>query len=709
MGHALRNDANVPTLDAPGTPYPRADELVGSFPNLEILHLVGHGGMGAVYLARQTNLDRMVALKVLSPRLGNDPSFTERFTREARTLARLSHPNIVTVFDYGQTERFHFLIMEYVDGINLRDAIQEGKLTPEESLGIVPQICDALQFAHNEGVIHRDIKPENILLDKHGRVKIADFGLAKLLQADQQNFSLTGTQQVLGTRNYMAPEQIEKPEVVDHRADIYSLGVVFYELLTGELPIGRFAVPSKKAAVPHHLDEVVMRTLEKEPAQRFQQASEIRTAVESVVQPKPPVKDTSPPKGKAGTSGNQRISSLPFSIGSLYGGLAAAHGIAHLYKDRLELEYQVIDDVLGEFKSATHSVVVPLSGLVSIRFVKGMFSDRIEFQSDRLDVAKDVPNSQQGRFSLTTKRADIEQAKNFFHQTERCHGMAVDMADSPVELVNTPVQQAEYRPPTPPLKSEWFGTPGPAWGLPVDQAHVSREQVIEALKIPSIGFLVIGLINLALAIKGFVKGAVWEEFESISLTFIPNVDVNLLIPRFDSIDFSNVLLLIVSIVMLSISSKMRRPRDYTYLYAALVIVMLAPVHLAYVFAFVFAIWSLVVLSDHRCKEVFAGGGYGQVRPRSAGHWVGVAFAAVFGLFGIMIAAGFAFALLAHNRAEIKQPGKPQPIVSTKMAEGDSAEISVSATSEDATDDDPDAESPSAASAQSSSESLGKKE
>jgi hypothetical protein len=172
--------------------------------------------------------------------------------------------------------------MEYVDGVNLRQAIQAGHMDPKQALAIVPQICDALQFAHDEGVVHRDIKPENILIDKRGRVKIADFGLAKLLGQEAADHSLTATQQVLGTLRYMSPEQLEGTKTVDHRADIYSLGVVFYELLTGELPIGRFAAPSKKVEIDVRLDEVVLRALEKEPEQRYQHASEVRTDIDKI-------------------------------------------------------------------------------------------------------------------------------------------------------------------------------------------------------------------------------------------------------------------------------------------------------------------------------------------------------------------------------------------------------------------------------------------
>jgi predicted Ser/Thr protein kinase len=259
-----------------------AEELTDRFPQLEVLELLGRGGMGAVYKARQLQLDRLVALKILPVETGSDPAFAERFAREARALAKLNHPNIVGVHDFGRTaEGLFYFVMEYVDGINLRQTIQSGGMNPRQALAIVPQICDALEFAHNEGVVHRDIKPENILIDKRGRVKIADFGLAKLLGQEAADHGLTGTQQVMGTPRYMAPEQMEGAKAVDHRADIYSLGVVFYELLTGELPIGRFAPPSMKAQIDVRLDEVVLRALEKEPERRYQHACEVKTGIEN--------------------------------------------------------------------------------------------------------------------------------------------------------------------------------------------------------------------------------------------------------------------------------------------------------------------------------------------------------------------------------------------------------------------------------------------
>jgi serine/threonine protein kinase len=198
-------------------------------------------------------------------------------------MAKLHNPRIVSVFDFGQTkENLYYFIMEFVDGTDLRHVIQSGGLSPKESLALVPQICEALQFAHEEGIVHRDIKPENILIDKKGRVKISDFGLAKLLDKPATANTLTAAGHTMGTPHYMAPEQIEHPGQVDHRADIYSLGVVFYEMLTGELPIGKFAPPSQKVQVDVRLDNVVLRTLEKEPERRYQHASEVKTDVETI-------------------------------------------------------------------------------------------------------------------------------------------------------------------------------------------------------------------------------------------------------------------------------------------------------------------------------------------------------------------------------------------------------------------------------------------
>jgi serine/threonine protein kinase len=264
---------------------PTPEELAALFPQLEILELIGKGGMGAVYKARQKELDRIVALKILPPGIGETAGFAERFTREAKALAKLNHPNIVTLFEFGKVqsirssgresaqtspeneqsrltsdatgELFYFL-MEFVDGVNLRQLMSGERISPHEALAIVPQICDALQYAHDQGIVHRDIKPENILIDRRGRVKVADFGLAKLVGTERGSVSrstsenesgqelsetqskgeaaaghrlalhdLTEAGKIMGTPQYMEPEQKERPLEVDHRADNYALGVVF--------------------------------------------------------------------------------------------------------------------------------------------------------------------------------------------------------------------------------------------------------------------------------------------------------------------------------------------------------------------------------------------------------------------------------------------------------------------------------------------------
>ncbi len=284
--------SGVPTIEA----------LAPLFPDLEILGMIGEGGMGIVYKARQRKLDRLVALKILRQDIASDPAFAERFMREARALARLSHPDIVSVHDFGQIDGVYYFVMEYVDGTNLRTLLERGEMSEDQTLSIMPRLCSALQFAHDRGVVHRDIKPENILIAEDGRVKIADFSLAKLSGSTRHEV-LTGSNQAMGTANYMAPEQWKNPLSVDHRADLYSLGVVFYEMLTGDLPMGRFASPSQRAGVDVRIDEVVLRALEREPDERYQQASELQTDLEAIrpdlsVASSPPIRASSGHRGK---------------------------------------------------------------------------------------------------------------------------------------------------------------------------------------------------------------------------------------------------------------------------------------------------------------------------------------------------------------------------------------------------------------------------
>ncbi|HMJ89950.1 MAG TPA: protein kinase [Candidatus Acidoferrum sp.] len=329
---------------------PEPAELAKHFPQLEILEMLGAGGMGVVYKARQVALDRIVAVKILPPSAGSDPAFAERFSREARALAKLSHPNIVGVYDFGQAGPYYYFLMEFVDGVNLRQMLTAERIAPREALAIVPQICDALQYAHDLGIVHRDIKPENLLIDRRGRVRIADFGLARLL-GPITDPRLTQSQHVMGTPHYMAPEQFEKPLAVDHRADIYSLGVVLYEMLTGELPLGRFDLPSHKVQIDVRLDDIVLKTLAKEPERRYQHASEVKTEMETLAgiplsQLPPGLRNVFGVEYKSKTSlfglpllhvsmgyepitGKQRHARGIIAIGGKATGIIAAGGVAH--------------------------------------------------------------------------------------------------------------------------------------------------------------------------------------------------------------------------------------------------------------------------------------------------------------------------------------------------------------------------------------------
>jgi len=344
VGIATEDTGEPAFKDASGKPSPPDPaELAKHFPQLEILELLGQGGMGAVYKARQKDLDRLVALKVLPGGPGEDPAFAERFMREARALARLSHPNIVAVHDFGQVQRndhssagvppapgtgqtekgteaagetpalLYYFIMEFIDGPNLRQLMHGQKLSPREAMTLVPKICEALQFAHDEGIVHRDIKPENILVDKKGRVKIADFGIAKIV-GKTRDATITGAKDVIGTPHYMAPEQVEHPTEVDHRADIYSLGVVFYEMLTGELPLGKFEAPSHKVQMDVRLDEVVLRSLAKAPERRYQHASEVKTDVEMIAASEGSAAPAEEPQAPSRTLANRRAWFAPLVV-----------------------------------------------------------------------------------------------------------------------------------------------------------------------------------------------------------------------------------------------------------------------------------------------------------------------------------------------------------------------------------------------------------
>ena len=376
----------------PAVPPLTPEELAEKFPGFEILECLGRGGMGVVYKARQKSLGRLVAIKILPPERVGEARFADRFAIEAATLAKLSHPNIVTVHDFGEIGGLFYIVMEYVDGVNLRDLLREGKLEPKQALAIVPPICDALQYAHDKGIVHRDIKPENLLLDRDGRIKIADFGIASLMGAAGE---------IAGTPPYMAPEQ--NGANIDHRADIYALGVVLYEMLTGQRPEKELIAPSRKVQIDVRLDEMVLRALEREPERRYQTASEFRTIVQTMAAVPAKVETTSRHLLKSGES----LYATPEFLASVWGAMKLHEGMGTLllFSDRLE------------FQAGLARRIIPLADIRRLDLVKypflqspaGLRSIRVEFE-DQGSNASLVFTPANGYFSFvgTTNRRVFE-------------------------------------------------------------------------------------------------------------------------------------------------------------------------------------------------------------------------------------------------------------------------------------------------------------
>ncbi|MHC4932184.1 MAG: serine/threonine-protein kinase, partial [Planctomycetota bacterium] len=288
----MQVDPDARTRMSESKPDPYVGRTIDGF---RIDEVIGRGGMGSVYRATQLSLGRPVAMKILTRDLAGDSQFLERFHREADVLSRLSHPNVVTVFERGEVDERPYLVMEFVEGTSLRDIMREGPLEPNEALRIVSSVLSALAHAHEKGIVHRDIKPENVLLARGGVVKVADFGLSRLL-GPEETTRLTRTQLVLGTYEYMAPEQRERAREADERSDLYATGVVLYEMLVGELPIGHFTLPSRRRPeeCDARIDRIIERSLEKDPEERFQRAAEMADAVSSILDRTAPIP---PPSG----------------------------------------------------------------------------------------------------------------------------------------------------------------------------------------------------------------------------------------------------------------------------------------------------------------------------------------------------------------------------------------------------------------------------
>ena len=259
---------------------PAVEELAPLLPEFEIVEIAGRGGMGAVYRAVQRKLARTVAIKLLPVELGDTPGFADRFRREAMTTAGLIHHGIVTVYDTGETVAGHlYYVMDFVDGEDLAVRLERSRLSLEESVALLAAVCEAVRAAHAKGIIHRDIKPSNILLTKDGRPKLADFGLALLTEKHLEYSRLTLGGTTLGTLEYSAPEQLAGTGA-SAASDQYSLGVLAYELLTGELPRGVFDAPSvRNAEIDPAFDGVILRALQSDPSRRYESVEDFRAAI----------------------------------------------------------------------------------------------------------------------------------------------------------------------------------------------------------------------------------------------------------------------------------------------------------------------------------------------------------------------------------------------------------------------------------------------
>jgi serine/threonine protein kinase len=312
---------------------PTLEEAAQLFRGYEVLKLLGRGGMGAVYQARQIELDRLVAIKLLPLEVSVDKDFADRFRREARAMAKLNHPNIISVHDFGTTSEGHlYFAMEYVEGANLAEIIHRVGLDSDQALSVAEQVCAALSYAHDKGIVHRDIKPANVMIDPDSHVKVADFGLARLTDGSATDLGHTMTGTVMGTPDYMAPEQMRGMNV-DHRADIYSVGVMIYEMLCREVPRGAFAPPSVRGGCDPRIDVIVLKAMQPDPEHRFQSTREMKREVSATRLALPesahaPLQAVLPPAAKK--------SKVPLYAGLAIGVLIAAAATFLFFKPKPE-------------------------------------------------------------------------------------------------------------------------------------------------------------------------------------------------------------------------------------------------------------------------------------------------------------------------------------------------------------------------------------
>jgi len=266
------------TLKQTANTSPSAEEIQSYLPAYDSVELLATGGMGAVYRARQISLDRTVAIKVLTHACASALQFRQIFKCEAQVMAKLNHPNLVSIYDYGEANGLLYIVMQFVEGRSLHDAAHGKSVAPHESAALISSVSKALANAHNSGILHRDIKPANILVDSKINPVVVDFGLAH--HADE---STKKGETVFGTPGYTAPEVLTPPFSADQRADIFSLGVLLHELLTGELPQSPYLAPSSLKSVDPRYDSIVMRAIHPSPAMRYNTAEDLAADLDKVL------------------------------------------------------------------------------------------------------------------------------------------------------------------------------------------------------------------------------------------------------------------------------------------------------------------------------------------------------------------------------------------------------------------------------------------
>ncbi len=303
----------------------------------------------------------------------------------------------------GAPDGLAYLVMEYVHGLNLREAMQSMPIDAAYALEIVEAVSQALEYAHSKGVVHRDIKPENILLSDDGRTKLADFGIAKINDATHAQPRITATNQVLGTAHYLAPEQLNERNAVDHRVDIYALGVILYELLTGQLPVGNFDPASRvNPQVGSEVDGVLSRALQQRPTARYQSVDEFRLALQKCT-PLPRAAGMPPLATIVDESASNKLCRRAFFTEG-WKGWSVIYGTLRAQDDGLHIEYRSQDNVIGQIRSKLRAATIPWDRLIRVEFRSGIVQDRILINGDSFNLLENLPGSEVGCLMLKIKR-----------------------------------------------------------------------------------------------------------------------------------------------------------------------------------------------------------------------------------------------------------------------------------------------------------------